>query len=114
MVDDRDASVSYTGTWQNNDPLQAYNGTTKWSYPSGTGFSFAFTGTGVRYYNFDCDAGNIDIYIDSQYKTTINSSGSCNASVLKYENTSLSSGPHTLSGTVTSGEVEVDAFAYFN
>jgi hypothetical protein len=114
MVDDRDASVTYSGSWQQNGYSQAYNGTTTWSYPNGTGFSFAFTGTGVRYYNFDCDAGTVDIYIDSQYQTTIDSTGSCNASVLKYENTSLSSGPHTLSGTVTSGETEVDAFEYFD
>ncbi len=116
-VDDRHASVSYSsGGWSNVNQGSAYSGTTTWSGDgSGTlSFTYTFTGTGVRFYSFDCDGGTVALTIDGQSVGNVDVTGSCNASVLKYENTSLSSGAHTLEGTVISGEVEVDAFEAFN
>ncbi len=116
-VDDRHASVSYSsGGWSNVSQGSAYSGTTTWS-GDGTGtlsFTYTFTGTGVRFYSFDCDGGTVALTIDGNSVGSVNVTGGCNASVLKYENTSLASGSHTLVGTVTSGEVEVDAFEAFN
>ncbi len=105
--------ANYTGTWETvTEYPAAYQGTTQWGL-SGS-FTYNFTGTGIRIFTWDCDGGTINLTIDGQSVGSINTTGACSTSVLKYENISLSPGSHTLVGTISSGEVEIDAFEVFN
>ena len=113
-VDERDASVSYTGDWESTSYSQAYMNTVKFTYTSGSTASYSFTGTQVRFYvyRFD-DTQGLDVYIDDQFQQTVNIGSGSEASILAYESGILSGGSHTLRVERVSGEPHLDAFEHY-
>ncbi len=122
VLDDDDASISYSGTWGTWSGNPGYNQTEHYSETTGSTATFTFTGTKARYYGFKRDdLGYAEILVDGQSVDTVD----CYSSVgqyfaLLYETPLLTSGTHTLAVRVTgtqnassSGtEIIVDAFGY--
>jgi hypothetical protein len=123
--------ASLTWTWVNDtDPGITYSA--GWSYSSGRGYGdyqsdvhytsgtnnyaqYTFTGTGVEYITETySDEGNVEIYIDGTYQTTVNcNSATRQAQAVVYSNTGLAAGSHTIKIVKNSGTYTLlDAFAY--
>jgi hypothetical protein len=112
------AGVVYTGTsWSWKDSTTGGGGSFQNDIYSttniGDSFSFTFNGTGISYISETySDEGQVAIYIDGTYKTTIN----CDTSTRAYQQTvysitGLSAGVHTIKGVMTTGTyMIVDAF----
>ena len=121
-VDDDDASITYSGTWDIWLGNPGYMSTEHWSETTGSIATFNFTGTKARYYGFKrIDLGHAEIFLDGDLVDTVdcyNSSGLY--FVMLYETPDLICGEHTLAVKVkgtknpaSSGtEIIVDAFAF--
>ena len=76
---------------------------------------YTFTGTSAEYITeMNADEGNVDVYIDGTFQTTVN----CNASsrqaqVVMYSTSGLTYGSHTIKVVKNSGTyMLLDAFGY--
>lgn len=113
MVDDRDTSITYSGTWSNYDDGGDYGGTETFSNSAGAYAEYKFTGTGISFIGpKNKNLGTIDIYLDGDLvEENLNlNTASKNYQQLLYTKTGLSNGEHTIKVVVKSDYVVVDAF----
>ncbi|KAJ7500744.1 hypothetical protein B0H11DRAFT_1994273 [Mycena galericulata] len=103
LIDDRDPSVTYVGTWVIGGTIHEYDDTVTSSLNVGDHFSVPFTGTGVAVYGtYDSSSGGVKtLYaIDGDVGITVVSSASPNGlddyQQLFWQSGTLSSGSHTL------------------
>ncbi|HEY8980516.1 MAG TPA: right-handed parallel beta-helix repeat-containing protein, partial [Streptomyces sp.] len=98
-VDDKAASVSYSGSWSNWNDSRDVNGSEKVTSTAGNYAEFSFTGTGVRYLSMtQPNMGKVDVYLDGTlaqagidaYASTVTKQ------VPLFERTNLAAGPHTI------------------
>ncbi|OAS18716.1 hypothetical protein [Paenibacillus oryzisoli] len=115
LVNDNASGVTYTGTWS-YAPGRIYGDyfddvhhtTTNNDY-----VQYTFTGTGVSYITEkNTDQGNVDVYIDGVFQTTVNLNASSRAVRQNvYSKTGLPFGTHTIKLVKTSGTyMLIDAF----
>lgn len=84
---------------------------------NGDSFSLTFTGTGVAYYTETAsDQGKVDIYIDDELVATVDTySETHQNSDIRYLNTGLTFGVHTIKGVKRSGSwMLLDALKVYN
>lgn len=120
-VDDRDAAVVYTGSWNNYSDGGDYSGTEKYSNTAGDTAQFTFTGTSIQLISMkQRNMGNVDVYLDG---VLVQADIDCYApSTIKqavlYSKTGLVAGQHTIKvvvkGTKSAQAVDtiIDAFEY--
>jgi hypothetical protein len=112
-VDERDASVTWAGDWENNNwGSPCYMGTVKISTVTGSSGTYSFTGTQARLYVLRETSQTLDIYVDDIFQQQVVISGA-EASVIAYESGVLSAGPHTLKVVRAAGEAKIDAFEHY-
>ena len=115
LYNDTDSSITYSGTgWYAQGANGTYNGDIHATTINGDSFVFTFYGTGVDFVTETYSGyGNIDIYIDGTYTTTVSASGTSTPfhQLFIYRLDGLVLGTHTLKGVKTSGAfMIVDAF----
>lgn len=122
FMDDDDASITYSGTWDIWLGNPGYKSTEHWSETTDSIATFNFTGTKARYYGFKRnDLGHAEILLDGDLVDTIDCYNSFSQYfVMLYETPDLICGEHTLAvkvkGTKNAAsngtEIIVDAFAF--
>jgi hypothetical protein len=113
-IDDSDASVTYTGSWQNSNPGGCYNNTCHNVQSTGASAQVTFTGTGITFNSITGpDQGAVSVYVDGVLDRTVNlynSQRTVGAPV--YSRYGLAPGSHTLKiVTNNSAWVSVDSFS---
>lgn len=116
-VDDRDAAVTYTGSWENYETEGDYAGTERYSTQRGDACEFTFVGTGVRYIGSkQKNTGLVKIFLDGEVQTEIdtysNLGNEMKQSVI-YSVDGLPKGEHTIRLETAGGAADcivVDAF----
>ena len=116
-INDTSASITYSSGWTygTNRNLGDYNNDVHYTTGASNYAQFTFTGTGIQYITETyTDEGNVDVYLDGTYQTTVNCNSSTRQSqAVVYSNTGLSAGSHTIKVVKNSGTyMLVDAFAY--
>lgn len=115
LVDDRDASLIYSGTWHNDSSSTFLNGTARYTSDTNASVSFTFTGTAIQWYGQnDTNFGTAKVYIDGILAETVNVSGPMISQKLLFSRTGLPAGEHTILVVCTSATIDVDYFAYAN
>ena len=115
LVDDRDASLIYSGTWHNDSSSTFLNGTARYTSDANASVSFTFTGTAIQWYGQnDTNFGTAKVYIDGILAETVNVSGPMISQKLLFSRTGLPAGEHTILVVCTSATIDVDYFAYAN
>lgn len=115
LVDDRDASLIYSGTWHNDSSSTFLNGTARYTSDTNASVSFTFTGTAIQWYGQnDTNFGNAKVYIDGILAETVNVNGPMISQKLLFSRTGLPAGEHTILVVCTSATIDVDYFAYAN
>lgn len=113
-VDDRDAAITYSGTWTNFSDSSDFNGTEKYSNTVGASAEYTFTGTGISFIGpKNNNLGTIDVYVDGvlqQAGMNLYAASKTYQQSL-YSITGLSNNSHTIKVVVKSGYAVVDAFA---
>lgn len=117
-VDDKDASITYTGGWDLFLGNPGYKKTEHFSSTKGASAKFSFTGVQARYYGFlrgDLDIA--EIRVDGKFVTKVNCFNGNKFDALLYETPVLPYGTHTLEVLSTgeraaSNQIIVDAFSY--
>lgn len=116
-VDDRDASIKYTGGWGTYDANADYAGTETFSTALGATCEFTFTGTGVRYIGAkQKNTGLVKVYVDGEFKEeidTYSNLGSDLKQAVIYSIEGLPEGEHTIKLETSGGHADcivVDAF----
>ncbi|MWV44768.1 hypothetical protein GRF59_14200 [Paenibacillus sp. HJL G12] len=122
-VDDRDAAIVYSGTWNRYNSPEDYQGTETYSNQTGATAEFAFTGTEIRYVSAkQRNHGKIDVYIDGALAAeNIDAyDPTTKKQQLLFEKKNLAPGSHTIKivvkGTKNSSSLDtiamVDYFEY--
>ena len=115
LVDDRDASLIYSGTWHNDSSSTFLNGTARYTSDTNASVSFTFTGTAIQWYGQnDTNFGTAKVYIDGILAETVNANGPMVSQKLLFSKTGLPAGEHTILVVRTSATIDVDYFAYAN
>lgn len=116
-IDDRDASIKYTGGWAPYDAGSDYSGTETYSTKVGDTCEFTFNGTGVRYIGAkQKNTGKVKVYIDGKFKEeidTYSNLGNDLKQAVIYEIDGLEDGEHTIKLETSGGNancIVVDAF----
>lgn len=113
IVDDRDSTVNYTGTWNDDSNSSFHDGTARYTNESGASVSFTFTGTAIQWYGqHDTNFGTANVYIDDELMGEVNAYGTMASGQLLFEKTDLTAGQHTIQIVQTSATIDVDFFAY--
>ncbi|MDQ6422167.1 cohesin domain-containing protein [Paenibacillus sp. LHD-117] len=122
-VDDRDASIVYTGTWGPYSNPSNYQGTESFSNQAGASAEFTFTGTRIKFISaLQPNHGRFDVYLDGELAAE-NVDGyapTTNKQQVLFERDNLPGGVHTIKvvvkGTKNSASSNtiamVDAFEY--
>lgn len=116
IIDDRNAAVSYTGTWALSAAADAYNGTEKTSSTANSGVSYNFTGTSIAFIGSKQPGGGYaNVWIDGTlmaYNINLNAPVRMPKQML-YTITGMTSGSHTILVGVGSGggTVAIDGFS---
>ncbi|KAJ7347246.1 hypothetical protein DFH08DRAFT_1080311 [Mycena albidolilacea] len=124
LIDDRDPSVAYTGTWVPGGTTHEKDGTVSSSVKAGDHFSLPFTGTAIAVYGtFDASSAGVktSYAIDggSLITVTSSSSGSDSFQQLFWQSPAMPDGSHQLVVTMVSVNKAEDGegtvwFDYFN
>ncbi|KAJ7699220.1 hypothetical protein B0H17DRAFT_1328265 [Mycena rosella] len=124
VIDDRDPTVSYTGTWVVGGTSHEHDGTVSSSLNVGDSFSVPFTGTTIAVYGtFDASSAGVktSYAIDggSPITVTSSSSGADSFQQLFWQSDAVTSGSHKLVVTMLSVNNVGDGegtiwFDYFN
>ncbi|OCT10776.1 hypothetical protein A8709_23370 [Paenibacillus pectinilyticus] len=112
-MDDRDASITYSGTWTAFSDAGDYKGTEKYSNTIGAYAQYTFSGTGISFLGpKNNNLGTADIYLDGTLvQSNLNLyATSKNFQQVLYSVAGLSNGTHTIKVVVKSGYVVVDTF----
>lgn len=120
-VDDRDASITYTGSWDTFDSESDYAGTETFSSQLGDACEFTFYGTGIRYIGSRQEnTGRVKIYMDGELQEevdTYNNLGDQMKQSVIYSVQGLQKGTHTIRLETSGGNascIVVDAFEVLN
>jgi hypothetical protein len=116
-INDTDSGITYSAGWNYsaNRGYGDYNNDVHYTKTNGNYAQYTFNGTGAEYITETySDEGNVDIYMDGTYQTTVNCNSSTRqAQVVMYSTTSLASGSHTIKIVKNGGSYALlDAFAY--
>lgn len=107
LLNDNDSGISYLGAWQHNRNrgLGDYKDDVHFTETNNDSFEFKFKGTGIEVVTeTDSSQGDIDIYVDNEFKQTISTySASKQVQQTVYNITGLSDGDHTLKAVKKSG-----------
>jgi hypothetical protein len=98
MVDDFDASVTFSGSWTawSGDPLR-YNSTEHYTNTTGNYVQFTFTGSEIHWYGLKhSNRGMADVYIDGTLDATVDQYGSTLLYQQDLYTKILPSGTHTI------------------
>jgi RHS repeat-associated protein len=116
MVDDRNASIIYTGSWVNWDGEGPYANTLRYSNSVGSTAQLTFNGEQIRVlYTTTSQYGTATIYIDGNQVAQVNQYSSTTVRQQQWTSGSFSAGLHTLTIVHESGSyVELDAIAVLN
>mgnify|MGYP000142842884 FL=1 len=115
IVDDRDASLVYSGTWHDDSASTFLDGTARYTLDANASVSFTFTGTAIQWYGQnDTNFGTAKVYIDGILAETVNVNGPMISQKLLFSKTGLPAGEHTILVVRTSATIDVDYFAYAN
>lgn len=115
IVDDRDASLGYSGTWHDDSASTFLDGTARYTSDTNASVSFTFTGTAIQWYGQnDTNFGTAKVYIDGILAETVNVNGTMTSQKLLFSRTGLPAGEHTILVVCTSATIDVDYFAYAN
>ena len=115
IVDDRDASLVYSGTWHDDSASTFLDGTARYTSDTNASVSFTFTGTAIQWYGQnDTNFGTAKVYIDGILAETVNVNGPMISQKLLFSRTGLPAGEHTILVVCTSATIDVDYFAYAN
>ena len=96
--DDRDAAISYNGSWTAASNGNYSAGTGTWTSNSGNFAQYSFTGTGVKWYGVvGADHGKADVYIDGAFDATVDLyANDWAANTVVYAKNGLANGLHTI------------------
>lgn len=115
IVDDRDASLMYTGTWQNDSNPAFHNGTARYTAEANASVELTFNGTVIRWYGQkDTNFGTANVYLDDVLIETVNVSGPMATGQLLFEQNGLTAGEHTIRIVCASATIDLDYFSYAN
>ncbi|KAJ7768049.1 hypothetical protein B0H14DRAFT_3895021 [Mycena olivaceomarginata] len=123
LIDDRDPSVTYTGTWVPGGTTHEKDGTVSSSVKAGDHFSLPFTGTAIAVYGtFDASSAGVktSYAIDGGSPITVTSSSSGDSfQQLFWQSPAMPGGSHQLVVTMVSVNKAADGegtvwFDYFN
>ncbi|MFD0692668.1 discoidin domain-containing protein [Paenibacillus sp. GCM10027628] len=114
-VNDTDSNIVYNGSWSYSGgrSFGDYQDDVHYTMTNNDSVQYTFTGRGVDYITEkNSDQGQVDIYIDGAYQTTVDCSSSTRiAQQLVYSITGLASGTHTIKVVKKTGTyMLVDAF----
>jgi len=109
MINDDNSGITYAGGYfydSNSRGVGDYHDDVHASQTANTYFEYTFNGTGVDYITEkNSDQGNVDIYIDGVYQTTVNCYNAIRmAQQTVYSKTGMISGQHTIKGVKNSGQ----------
>lgn len=114
IVDDRDPSLDYTGTWHDDNNPAFHNGTARYTNSVDTSVQLTFTGTAIRWVGQrDLNFGTANVYVDGVLEV-VNTNGSMATGQLLFEKTGLSAGEHTIRIVYASATIDLDYFSYAN
>jgi len=111
-INNNNSQIVYTGSWNYSSGrgLGDYQDDVQWTETNGDSFSYSFVGTGVDYVTeTDPGQGDVDIYIDGQFKQTVStymdpSQGHNKPQQVVYSISDLPNGSHTIRGVKKSGQ----------
>lgn len=113
IVDDRDPSVVYTGTWHNDSNGAFYDETARYTDEKDASVEFTFAGTAIRWYGQkDSNFGTAEVYLNDELVETVNANGSAEAGVRLFEAVDLPPAIYTIKIVCKDGVIDVDRFAY--
>jgi hypothetical protein len=98
-VDDKDARVTYTGTWRSWNDTKDFHGSERYTTRAGDSAELMFTGTGVQYVSMkQPNMGKVDVYLDGTLvQADIDAyAPSVTKQVALFRKTDLPAGPHTM------------------
>ncbi|WP_112263125.1 RICIN domain-containing protein [Lentzea terrae] len=98
-VDDKDARVTYTGTWNNWNDTQDFHGSESYTAQAGNSAEYTFTGTAVQYVSMtQPNMGKVDVYLDGTLvQSDIDAyAPSVTKQVALFRKTDLPVGSHTI------------------
>ncbi len=99
VIDDRDAGITYSGSWSLHTADNDHLGTSTYTTSSGAYAEYSFTGTAVKWYGVKGDDhGKADVYIDGTFDETIDEYSASRQDVaLLYSKTGLAANTqHTI------------------
>ncbi|MZQ86093.1 hypothetical protein GQF01_28745 [Paenibacillus sp. 5J-6] len=98
IVDDTNAAITYSGTWNHISRAASYDGTISYSSTQDAYAEYAFNGTGVKLYTQKgAGGGKFDIYVDGVLQTTFDSyAASQQNKVLAIDKQDLAAGNHII------------------
>lgn len=118
--EENDASVTYTGVWNNYVCTPCSSGNLKVSKQTGAKATFTFTGTGVKWIAAKANKlGIAKVSVDGVFQTNVDLYSSTNkVKQAVYQKTGLASGVHTITievtgtknGSATDYFIDIDAF----
>ncbi|TDW21831.1 X2-like carbohydrate binding domain-containing protein [Kribbella kalugense] len=111
-INNDNSQIVYTGSWSQSTGrgLGDYKDDVAWTETDGDSFSYNFVGTGVDYVTeTDPGQGDVDIYIDGQFKQTVStyldpSQGHNKPQQVVYSVSDLPNGSHTIRAVKKSGQ----------
>lgn len=111
-INNNNLQIVYTGSWNYSSGrgLGDYQDDVQWTETNGDSFSYSFVGTGVDYVTeTDPGQGDVDIYIDGQFKQTVStymdpSQGHNKPQQVVYSISDLPNGNHTIRAVKKSGQ----------
>ncbi len=113
LVDDRDESLVYTGTWRDDSNSSFRDGTARYTNTAGSSVEFTFAGTKIRWYGQkDSNFGTADVYLDGELVKTVNANGSMITGAMLFEAVDLAPAVHTIKIVCKTKVIDVDWFAY--
>jgi hypothetical protein len=112
QVNNNDPQLTYSGSWNYSSGrgLGDYQDDVQWTETNGDAFSYTFVGTGVDYVTeTDPGQGDVDIYIDGQFKQTVSTyldpaQGHNKPQQVVYSVSDLPNGNHTIRAVKKSGQ----------
>lgn len=100
ILDDTDASITYTGAWTKYTDAPAYNGGTHYAGTPSDFFTFKFTGVAVALYFKTGGYGTFDVYLDDMSTPIATDISAAAPSIIYqvklFEKTGLTNSEHTI------------------
>lgn len=116
-LDDRDASIKYSGEWYTYETNADFSGTEMYSTKPGDTCELTFEGTGVRFIGSKQDnTGSVNVYVDGEFKGEIDTHSNLGSDLKQsviYSIEDLEFGTHTITLETAGGLADcvvVDAF----